>query len=212
MVILRYFISFIFKPITIWLLPINLSSFVAKKREREGRSGNYWKDIEEDHRIKRRELSFRKGREDWYQRWLDPWAETQLSLSLSLSHCSSLISHLYIFLYFDFILIFSLPKRKGVFLTSSRYKISSEGSDWSRGSHACYQRYPYLYCQRDVMLRLVPSELCAYTCRQGSRFVARWKERGFTGQTIDITSTDTVLIKFACNGLVASCNGYSQSL
>lgn len=104
MVILRYFISFIFKPITIWLLPINLNSFVTKKKE--GSSGNYWKDIEEAHRIKRRALSFKKRRQGWYQGWLDSWAEAWLCLLQSLSYCSALIStYLYIltsFWYFHY--------------------------------------------------------------------------------------------------------------
>lgn len=138
----------------LYLLILVLLLLKKREREKEGRSGNYWKDIEEYHRIKRRELSFRRGREDWYQGWLDSAAETQSSLSLSLSHCSSLIS-----------IYFCIWLHSDIFITQKEFsslvldiKISGKGSDWPRGSHACYQRYLHLYCQRDVMLRLVPSE------------------------------------------------------
>lgn len=83
-----------------------LISILLLLKKKEGSSGNYWKDIEEAHRIKRRALSFKKRRQGWYQGWLDSWAEAWLCLLQSLSYCSALIStYLYIltsFWYFHY--------------------------------------------------------------------------------------------------------------
>lgn len=62
-------------------------------KKKEGSSRNRWKDIEETHRIRSRELSFRERRQGWYQGWRDSWVETPRHLSGSLSlHGLSLIS------------------------------------------------------------------------------------------------------------------------
>lgn len=106
-VILRCFTSFIFKPITIWLLPINLNSLVTKKKE--GSSRNHWKDIEETHRIKSRELSFRKRRQGWYQGWWDSWVETPMHLSGSLSLSMACLSSLPLCVFWPH--LFPLSKR-----------------------------------------------------------------------------------------------------